>query len=641
MSGIFGMLRFDRAATSTRELERVGRVLGFRGDDSHAISANGSVGLGSCNKPVYREDLFDNQPLYDATADLGLVADLRLDNREELAGALDLPKSALYELPDSALLLRAYKKWGLDCPAHLVGDFVFALWDGRIKQLVLGRDHMGQRYVHYHCSRHRLVFATEIKALWAFDDVPRTLSERQIGRLLLRDQTAAEGETLFEDICGLTGATVMTAGLDGQIERRRYWTPHADPAHVGRDEAYYVEAYRRVLGEAVSCRLERTIRKAGLVFSGGYDSAAIAGLSATALAGRKLIAAASVMPADYRGTIRHARNWVKLCARDMPHLDVRYITREGKNFLNGLHGAFLKTELPASAYHFVDNELFSALATAGAQVVMDGHGGDYTLNPRGQATLARHLARLNIRRFLTELRGHLRLSGHSLWTTLKHDVTAPLLPPSVLELWRSVHGGSAALWQDQPINPAFAARLVTEKAVKARRSRSAIYDELDLRSHMLKAIARVMDVPAPGGAAMAASHGLELTRPFHDKRVVEFALAIPQDLYVKNGRTRYLACASLRDIYPPEFQSRWRKNDDVIPDFQRMVKSVEPKIFAEIAEMERSTHLGNYVDFQKIRTLLAARGSEDHNSGWEQETQLAVHGFLVARYVNWFWQSNA
>jgi Asparagine synthase len=64
--------------------------------------------------------------------------------------------------------------------------------------------------------------------------------------------------------------------------------------------------------------------------------------------------------------------------------------------------------------------------------------------------------------------------------------------------------------------------------------------------------------------------GLELTRPFHDKCVVELALAIPQDLYVKNGRNRYLACAAFKDIYPPEFQNHWRKNDDEIPEFQHV-----------------------------------------------------------------------
>ena len=134
---------------------------------------------------------------------------------------------------------------------------------------------------------------------------------------------------------------------------------------------------------------------------------------------------------------------------------------------------------------------------------------------------------------------------------------------------------------------------------------------------------------------------MQLSRPFHDKRVVELAAAIPQELYVKNGRNRYLACAALRDVYPPEFQTRWRKNDDEIPDFQRIVKTAEPQLLAEIDRMQRSEELRRYVDFDNIRHLLAARDADDHNSGWEPETQRAIASFTHARFLDWTARRNA
>lgn len=183
-------------------------------------------------------------------------------------------------------------------------------------------------------------------------------------------------------------------------------------------------------------------------------------------------------------------------------------------------------------------------------------------------------------------------------------------------------------------------RFIAQGAVDASNLRVAAKPKLDMRKQMIAVLRRVTTGSAPGMAASAARHGLELTRPFHDKRVVELALAIPQELYVKNGRNRYLACAALKDIYPREFQNRWRMNDDEIPDFQRMAKSIEPQLLAEIARMEKSEKLSSYIDFAKIRRLLAARGPDDHNSGWEQETQLALGGFMTARYVEWFRRSN-
>ncbi len=590
---------------------------------------------------VNQEDQFEVQPLCERDTGVTLVADMRLDNRKDLAAAFDIDSAALRGMPDSALLLRAYKRWGEDCAEHLLGDFAFAIWDDGAKKLVLGRDHMGQRFVHYHHGRDFFAFATEIKALCFHPAVPQLLSDAQLGRLLLCDHSRLEGGTLFDGIYGLTGGSIMTVEFDGKLRKRRYWEPHPSPGDMERDEAHYVDAYRRVLGEAVACRIGRAIRPPGIIFSGGYDSAAIAGLAGPVLArsGRKLIAAASVMPAEYRGTIRHARCWVEMCARDMPQLEVHYVTRYGKNLLTGLNEIFLRTGLPTGAYHFVNHELMSKLAGVGAQVIMDGHGGDYTLNPRGRAALARFLATLNVRRFFFELRCHLRLPGHSLWTTLKNDIAALLLPHAVMKLWRRIRRGQTTVWCDQPINAAFAERLIAENAIDAGRSR-IVEAKLDMRGQMADVIARIVNGSSPAGASMAALHGLELTRPFHDKRVVELALAIPQDLYVKNGRNRYLACAALKDVYPREFQNRWRKNDDQIPDFQCMVKSIEPQLLAEIAQMEESKNLNRYIDFAQIRALLASRDAAQHNSGWEQETQLAAHGFLMARYLSWFWRSN-
>jgi asparagine synthase (glutamine-hydrolysing) len=138
----------------------------------------------------------------------------------------------------------------------------------------------------------------------------------------------------------------------------------------------------------------------------------------------------------------------------------------------------------------------------------------------------------------------------------------------------------------------------------------------------------------------AARHGLELTEPFHDRRVVELALAVPEDLYLRGGRNRHLARVALKDVYPTEFQTRGPNNDDQIPDFQRMAKSIEHEVLDEIARMEMSQELSRYVDFAKVRTLLASRGIDDHNSGWETETHLAMHAFLSARFVEWFKRPN-
>ena len=564
-------------------------TLAHRGPDGRKFVADGQIGLGHGLMRVNTEDLFEAQPLHDREAGLTLVADCRIDNREELVEAFGLSAADIRDMPDSAFILAAYRKWGEDCAEHLLGDFAFAVWDSRAKKLVLARDHMGQRYVHYHHGKDFFAFATEIKALWAVPGVPRQLSEAKFGQWLMRARTASNGETFFETIYGVPGATVMRIGRDGTTDQRRYWEPHADPVHLGRDEAYYIAAYRRVLGEAVACRIGRVVRTPGIIFSGGYDSAGIAALSGPVLAGsgRRLIAAASVMPAGYRGTIRHARPWVEMCARDMPHLDVRYVTRENKSILSGLERGFADTGQPNDAYYFVRHELLSALADGGAKVVMDGHGGDYTLNPRGQPILAHLLVTHQFGRFAAEVRDYRRRTGRSLWRTLKSDVAAYLAPRWLGALWLRMRDGVQRPWGDQPIAPAFAERLIAEGAVDPKQLRVGVTANSAMRDQCLRVLRQVMNRTGTGSAGEAALLGLELVRPFHDRRVVELAQAIPEHLYVKGGRNRYLACAALKDLYPPEFQTRWRKNDDEIPDFQRMAKAAEPQILPTLHAWRR------------------------------------------------------
>jgi len=107
MSGICGIYQFDGAPLEQRDLnQQVARLKHLGPDRAHVWSA-GPIGLGHLMMRITREDVLDAQPLYESG--LSLVADLRLDNRDDLAAALSIGANALAEMPDSALLLAAYK----------------------------------------------------------------------------------------------------------------------------------------------------------------------------------------------------------------------------------------------------------------------------------------------------------------------------------------------------------------------------------------------------------------------------------------------------------------------------------------------------------------------------------------------------
>src|SRR6185312_7298255 len=277
MSAILGILRFDGARASARDLERMGNALAPRGPDARRFLVQGSVGLGHCLLRVNHEDMFERQPLRDVEADLTLVADCRIDNREELAADLQIPAQQLRDMPDSALLLRAYRQWGEACAERLLGDFAFALWDGRARKLVLARDHMGQRTILYHRGKDFFAFASSFKGLMALPDVPQRLSMERVAAGLIGAARLnhVPGATAFDGIEGLPGAPgpdrIGPQGYRGCVGDACGLSRHDPPrAAMGRDvRARYAASGRALLrtrrsrppgGHGAWFRRERAVR---------------------------------------------------------------------------------------------------------------------------------------------------------------------------------------------------------------------------------------------------------------------------------------------------------------------------------------------------------------------------------------------
>jgi asparagine synthase (glutamine-hydrolysing) len=616
------------------------RALAHLGPDGASALCDGAVGLGYRAMAVTHEDAFDSQPLADPDGGSLLVADARLDNREQLAGELAIEPRALARSADAALILAAWRRWGEGSVDHLVGDFAFAVWDAPARRLVLARDHMGQRHVFFHRGEGFLAFATEIKGVWAAPDVPRQISEAGFEEVFVRRwQERQADRTKFEGILGLPGGSILTVESDGTLAQRRYWSPRADPAHLDRDEAYYREAYRSVLAEAVACRVRRATRPCSLLLSGGFDSTSIAALAGAALAEpRKLVTVTSALPASAEPSDVDARGWVETCRQAMPHLDVRYATRSGRGLFSGLDQAIASNDGAVSVNTYVNDELYRTAAAAGARVVMDGHGGDYTLNPRGYFPVARLLAMGRWKAFRSELVATARATRAPLWRSAWSEVLAAFVPTRIRVLLRALRGGGPLLIPRDPINLDLTRRLRPPGStpMNDRVTPSLVHS----RQNLVRALRRMQNYTLLAGT-LPAMHGLEFTQPFHDKRVVELALAIPEDLYFRGGRARYLARTALGDLLPPAFQTRSRLNTQRIPDLMRMAKAEEPRMLAEIDRLRTIPALTRYFDFPRMRRMLVQRPADGRNPQAPGRVRRAMRALVWALHVEWFLRNNA
>lgn len=100
-----------------------------RRGDTQGTWVESGVGLGAKVLWTTPESLNEKQPLCSDDSRYVLVSDAIIDNRNELADKLGVSRSDLGALTDPDLILLSYRKWSKFCVDHLVGDFVFVIFD--------------------------------------------------------------------------------------------------------------------------------------------------------------------------------------------------------------------------------------------------------------------------------------------------------------------------------------------------------------------------------------------------------------------------------------------------------------------------------------------------------------------------------
>src|SRR5262249_8649952 len=152
---------------------------------------------------------------------------------------------------------------------HLRGMFAFGLWDARQRRLLLGRDHLGQKPLYYARTSRGFAFASEIKALLAFDPSLRELSLEALDQYLgLR--FVAPPLSMFKGIHKLPPAHLLVLEDSREPVISRYWTLSYQPKLQGSEDQLLDELDAQV-EESLRLHLVSDV-PVGALLSGGLDS---------------------------------------------------------------------------------------------------------------------------------------------------------------------------------------------------------------------------------------------------------------------------------------------------------------------------------------------------------------------------------
>ena len=230
------------------------------------------MGLCHLRLCITPESLHEHLPMPDAAQNLVLTADARIDNRDELINELAIAETGHRVVTDSELILAAYARWGEGCPERLVGDFAFAIWDGRNQTLFCARDHFGVKPFYYHRSGRFFAFASEIRALLRLKAISGRVNETKVADFLGRTELDPT-TTFYQDLLQLPAAHSMVIGHE-RSAIRCYWALDGSRELRLKSDDEYDEAFRAHFTRAVRDHV-RSAYPIGSLLSGGLDSSSI------------------------------------------------------------------------------------------------------------------------------------------------------------------------------------------------------------------------------------------------------------------------------------------------------------------------------------------------------------------------------
>ena len=557
MSAIAGVFAPNHPAAE-RLVPSVEKMLQFqshRGGDYVSSASASGIALGFAALNTTREALKEKQPIVDLATQCQLVGDVRIDNRHELAGKLNVRES---QFGDAGLVLYAYLKWGRDCVDHLLGDFAFAVWDPRRSHLYIARDHFGVRSVVYSKESGRFLFATEVGAiLCARNQKPPVSRERLIDFHIDELEGASPETTFFEEIYRVPAGHFMIVDHNHSLIMKRYWRLDVQDQLRLKSDGEYLEAFDDLLRIAIECRC-RTVGDFGAMLSGGLDSSSVVAVINDICDAKNKSFVSVYSGVNEKKQVKDDTYYIKLIA-DALGIEPHYVDPQ-----SGVSSLQTTLSDPDSLFDIsmvMPRMIYHAAAAKGQRVVLDGLFGDEILESHFSGVWKSTV--LDRDNSLRELR-------KSYNNLIRANTNDNLIFPFLLCVARRYVPRKLGSWvgllrvlgkQNAELNNIAIQFSLKEKFLLAKRRRAVT--KFNGLGHSYRAKKTAFFSHAFTAVALerydrvAGRQSVECRHPLIDKRLVEFCMSLPIEQTLRNGHSRWVLRKSMEKLLPSE--AVWRE----------------------------------------------------------------------------------
>jgi len=251
-------------------------LLKHRGPDGVGVYSDNNVILGHARLSIIDLNT-GKQPIHNEDQSIWVSFNGEIFNYIELRHELTGRGHTFYTQSDTEVIVHLYEEYGEAFVEHLNGQFAIALWDKKLKKLMLVRDRVGILPLYYYKDRNKFLFASEIKGIIPALDKRPSLNPSALDQLMTF-WSPVSPETIFKNIFEVSPGMMMVI-QNGRVREKKYWDwlRENDGEYFEDSEERLAEQLHDLLLDATKLRLRSDV-PVGAYLSGGLDSSVLVSL---------------------------------------------------------------------------------------------------------------------------------------------------------------------------------------------------------------------------------------------------------------------------------------------------------------------------------------------------------------------------
>lgn len=487
-----------------------------------------------------------------------VMSDCRLDNRTQLMAELGLS-----EATDNELIYAAWVRWGEGFSERLLGDFAFAIYSEYDRSLILGRDPFGVKPLFYSWTESGLAVSSEIAV------ISTCFQKHAVNLLHMRDFLVGgatdSDEVMIEGIFRVPAAHVIRIDADKTVHSRCYW----DVNTIAVSSAASPTELWRLITTAVRDRSKNT-GSVGFALSGGLDSTSLC--YAAASCGETAILPLRTFSIVFdRTPSENERPYIEAALTGLP-AKATFVDMSDYDPLDELEEHIGEQARLYQAPGLVMNgKLYRMISNAGCSVLIDGHGGDEVISHGFQ-----RLSELAAEKEWIEL-WRCSAAASLFFGTSRVKVFATYWLRYATHRLPSLRKRLAGLLWPQEQGDELLGRTLQElkaKPAKTTGKLTSAKNSAHIASLFNPTVADSLEVIE----LAAARRGVEIRFPFFDRRVIEYALSIPEASKLDGPWTRAILREAMKGSVPDKVRLRTDKFDFSPHVARGILKSAGPSL---------------------------------------------------------------